>query len=375
MKIAINVQTILKDKMEGLGWFSYESIKRIIQQHPEHQFLLIFSKGIVPEFLSFDNVETVNIGPPFYRPLALYLKFEYLLPYYLKKHKIDLFISTDGISSVKIKTKQLLVIHDLNFEENSQWINKSFANYYKKYFPKWARNANRIATVSEYSKNDIHKKYQIPLNKIDVVYNGANQEYSKISESEQENIKSEYTNGSDYFIFVGSLHPRKNIARLFLSFDIFKKTDTQNIKLLIVGSRFFWNKEIQNAYNSLQYKNDIVFTGHLSVDILKKLMSSALALTYISLFEGFGIPLVEAMYSETSIISSNTSCLPEIAKDAALYVNPYQTEEIAKAMTEISNNKSLRTELIAKGQKQKTKFSWQQTADKLWSAIEKTIQE
>ena len=133
MKIAINVQTILKDKMEGLGWFSYESIKRIIQQHPEHQFLLIFSKGIVPEFLSFDNVETVNIGPPFYRPLALYLKFEYLLPYYLKKHKIDLFISTDGISSVKIKTKQLLVIHDLNFEENSQWINKSFANYYKKY--------------------------------------------------------------------------------------------------------------------------------------------------------------------------------------------------------------------------------------------------
>jgi glycosyltransferase involved in cell wall biosynthesis len=375
MKIAINVQTILKDKMEGLGWFSYESIKRIIQQHPEHQFLLIFSKGIVPEFLSFDNVETVNIGPPFYRPLALYLKFEYLLPYYLKKHKIDLFISTDGISSVKIKTKQLLVIHDLNFEENSQWINKSFANYYKKYFPKWARNANRIATVSEYSKNDIHKKYQIPLNKIDVVYNGANQEYSKISESEQENIKSEYTNGSDYFIFVGSLHPRKNIARLFLSFDIFKKTDTQNIKLLIVGSRFFWNKEIQNAYNSLQYKNDIVFTGHLSVDILKKLMSSALALTYISLFEGFGIPLVEAMYSETAIISSNTSCLPEIAKDAALYVNPYQTEEIAKAMTEISNNKSLRTELIAKGQKQKTKFSWQQTADKLWSAIEKTIQE
>ena len=375
MKIAINVQTILKDKMEGLGWFSYESIKRIIQQHPEHQFLLIFSKGIVPEFLSFDNVETVNIGPPFYRPLALYLKFEYLLPYYLKKHKIDLFISTDGISSVKIKTKQLLVIHDLNFEENSQWINKSFANYYKKYFPKWARNANRIATVSEYSKNDIHKKYQIPLNKIDVVYNGANQEYSKISESEQENIKSEYTNGSDYFIFVGSLHPRKNIARLFLSFDIFKKTDTQNIKLLIVGSRFFWNKEIQNAYNSLQYKNDIVFTGHLSVDILKKLMSSALALTYISLFEGFGIPLVEAMYSETAIISSNTSCLPEIAKDAALYVNPYQTVEIAKAMTEISNNKSLRTELIAKGQKQKTKFSWQQTADKLWSAIEKTIQE
>ena len=225
MKIAINVQTLVKNKLEGLGWFTYESVKRIVQQHPEHQFLFIFGKGIHKEFLFADNVEAINLWPPYFRPQALYLKFEWILPFILKKHKIDLFISTDGITSTKLKVKNLNVIHDLNFEEKPEWLPKSFANYYQKYFPKWAKVADRIATVSEYSKQDIHNRYGIDLDKIDVVYNGSNSLYTPITDEQKKLTRQKFSDNNEYFVFVGSLHPRKNIDRLLLAFDVFKKTD------------------------------------------------------------------------------------------------------------------------------------------------------
>lgn len=373
MKIAVNVQTLIKDKLEGLGWFTYESLKRIVRQHPEHEFLFIFGKGIDQSFVFADNVKAINVGPPFFRPQAWYLKFNFILPFMLKKHKIDLFISPDGISSTKIKMKNLDVIHDLNFEENPAWLPKSFANYYKKNFPKWAKSSTRIATVSEYSKQDIHQKYQIPLNNIDVVYNGSNAIYKPISEAEQQQTKITYTNGSDYFVFVGSIHPRKNIDNLLKAFDQFKKHKKSNIKFVFVGNRFYWNQSIKNAYDNLKHKNDVVFTDHLPIHQLVKVLASSIALTYVSLFEGFGIPLLEAMNCETAIITSNTTSMPEIAYDAALLVNPTSIDEIAEAMFKISTQPQLRKSLIEKGRERKKAFSWQQTADKLWMSIEKVI--
>jgi glycosyltransferase involved in cell wall biosynthesis len=373
MKIAVNVQTLIKDKLEGLGWFTYESLKRIVQQHPEHDFLFIFAKGVDKSFLFADNVEGINVGPRFIRPQAWYIKFELLLPAILKKHKIDLFISTDGITSTKLKMKNLDVIHDLNFEENPEWLPKSFAKCYKKNFPKWAKNATRIATVSEYSKQSIHQHYKIPLDKIDVVYNGCNELYQPISIDRQKETKEKYTRGSDYFIFIGGLHPRKNIDKLLLGFDAFKQGDKTNMKLVIVGSKFYWNGPIKDAYDNMKFKEDVIFTGHLPISELVNLLPSAFALTYVSLFEGFGIPLVEAMNCDTAIITSNVTSLPEIAKDAALYVNPLSVNQISEAMHKISSDSNLREALIEKGRVRKRAFSWQQTADKLWESIEKTM--
>lgn len=373
MKIAVNVHTLVKDHLEGLGWFTFESLKRITQQHPEHDFLFIFGKGIHQDFIFSDNITAINIGPKYFRPLALYLKFEWILPWVLRKHKIDLFISTDGISSTKIKGKNLNVIHDLNFEEKPEWLPKSFSNYYRKYFPKWAKNATRIATVSEYSKQDIHHRYQVPLDRIDVVYNGSNELYQALSEKEQNTTKQQFTKGNAYFVFVGSLHPRKNIDRLLLAFDTFKAEDTKNIKLVIVGNRFYWSGPIKEAFDSMKYQEDVIFTGHLPTDKLRQIIASSLALSYVSLFEGFGIPLVEAMNSETAIITSNVTCLPEIAGNAALYVDPNSTQEIADAMLQISSSPELRQRLIENGRIQSKKFSWQMTSEKLWQSIQKAM--
>ncbi len=375
MLIAVNCQSLVKDHLEGLGWFTYESLKRITQSHPEHEFLFIFGKGIDKSFIFSDNIKAINVGPPFFRPQAWWLKFEFLLPWFLRKYKIDLFLSMDGISGTRIKSKQLCVIHDLNFEENPKWLPKSFARYYQKYFPKWAKQANRIATVSEYSKQDIHKKYDIELDKIDVVYNGSNSLYKPVSESVKIETKQQFTDGKDFFIFVGSLHPRKNIDHLFKGFDLFKRNTNSDLKLVVVGGRFYWSGAIKDAYDNMKYKNDVIFTGHLATEKLKNLMASSVALTYVSLFEGFGIPLVEAMHSETAILTSNKTSLPEIAKNAAVFVNPLSDAEIAQGMQTLVENPELRKELIDNGRKRREDFSWDKTAEKLWNSIEKTLQE
>lgn len=372
MEIAINAQTLVKNNMEGLGWFSYETLKRIVKNNPQHQFTFIFGKGIEEDFFFAPNVKAVNIGPPFFRPLAWWLKFSFLLPYFVNRNNFDLYLSTDGLSSKKIKTKTVIVVHDINFVHFPKFLSKSFYIYYKIFFPKWIKHAKRIATVSHYSKKDIVNTYKVNPEKIDVMHNGASDVYQPTDEETKKTTKNIYTNGNDYFIFVGALHPRKNIINLFKAFDKFKETDKKNIKLVIVGKKFYWNKAMQKTYAQMKFKNDVLFLGQLSQDKLRFVMASALALVYVSFFEGFGIPLVEAMQCHIPIITSNSSSMPEVAGKAALLVKPSDTNEIAGAMQQIATDEALRKKLIEYGKKQKELFNWDNTADKLWESILKT---
>lgn len=375
MKIAVNAQTLVRDQMEGLGWFAYETLKRIVLNHPEHEFTFIFGKGIEQEYIFASNVTAVNIGPPFFRPFAWFLKFQYFLPNFINKNNFDLFLSPDGWNSSKIKIKSVAVIHDINFEHFPEFLPANFCNYYKKYFRQWVHIANRLGTVSYYSKADIMETYNVADEKIEVLYNGASQIFKPISIETQVEIRENYTTGKPFFIFVGALHPRKNVINLFKAFDLFKTTDKKDVKLVIVGERFYWDPETNDVYNNLNFKEDIIFTGRLSQTELRDVMGSALALTYVSLFEGFGIPIVEAMNCGIPVITSNTTSMPEIAGEAALIVDPYSISDIAEALNKITNNEGLRQELIEAGNIRKMNYSWNSTAQKLWHLVEKVMAE
>ena len=183
-----------------------------------------------------------------------------------------------------------------------------------------------------------------------------------------------FSDGQDYFLFVGTLHPRKNIARLFKAFNLFKKESGSKMKLIIVGTKMFMTKDIEKAFSDSSYKEDIIFTGRLSPEVLHHVLASAFALTFVPVFEGFGIPLIEAMNAGVPIISSDQTSLPEVAGDAALYVDPFSIESIKKAMIQISENEQLRMDLIEKGNRRKELFSWNKTADKLWNLIEESFE-
>jgi glycosyltransferase involved in cell wall biosynthesis len=373
MVIAVNTRLLLKNRLEGIGWFTYETLKRITVNHPEHRFVFIFDRPYDPQFIFSDNVTPLVVPPPTRHPVLWYLWFEHRIPAILKKVKADLFISPDGYLSTKTDIPQLTVIHDLNFVHRPKDLPKLTSLYYNWYFPKFARIASRVATVSVYSKNDIVKSFGVPPDKVDVVYDGHNAEYVPLSESEQITVRNTYSGGFPFFLFIGALHPRKNVEGLLRAFEEFRSNVKSQEKLLIVGGEMFKTGRIYDYYREMRFREEVVFTGRIPVESLRKILGSALALTFVPFFEGFGIPVVEAMAAGVPVICSFTTSLSEVGGDAVLYADPEQPSQIAWAMQKISCNENLRKTLIEKGTRQKDKFSWERSAGLLWESIERVL--
>ena len=369
MNIAVNTRLLIEDKLDGIGWFTYETLKIITEKKPEHTFYFIFDRPYSKTFIFSENIVPIIAPPPTRHPIlwAIWLKFS--IPRILKKYNIDFFLSPDGFLPFKIKIPNLIVIHDINFAHKPEDLPFFTRIFYNKYFPAFAKKTTRIATVSEYSKKDMVEVYDINPEKIDVVYNGANIDYKPITADEKSIIRKKYTDNNEYFIFIGSIHPRKNVKRLILAFNEFKKKSNLSHKLVIVGAQFFKNSDLLKTYEALEYKTDIIFTGRLETEELHSILASALGLAFVPYFEGFGIPILEAMYCDVPVISANITSMPEVAGDAALYINPMNINEISEAMKKLATDENLRKNLIEKGKIQRQKFSWQKTADKLWEAI------
>lgn len=370
MRIAVNTRLLIKNKLEGIGWFTFETLKRIVTSHPEHEFIFLFDRKPHPDFIFADNVKPVVLFPQARHPILWYLWFQWSVPLFLKKNKVDLFLSPDGYIPTRCKTPTLNVIHDINFHHYPEGLPLSTRLYYRYYFPRFAHKATHLVTVSQYSKDDMVKSYNVDPHKISVVHNGANAAFKPISEDEKEMVKQKITQGAPYFIFVGALNPRKNVDRLIRAFNAFKEQTNDPHKLVIVGEPMFMTKSIEEALKSIPHKDDVIFTGRLQMDKLTQTMGAATALAFVPYFEGFGIPMVEAMYCHVPIIASNVTSMPEVAGDAAYYVDPFNEEEIAKALRELAENHGLREELTNKAMERKNLFNWELTAQRLYKVIE-----
>jgi glycosyltransferase involved in cell wall biosynthesis len=373
VQIVVNTRLLLKNKLDGIGWFTYQTLKQITTRHPEVHFVFLFDRYYDEEFIFSDNITPVVLSPQARHPVLYHIWFQYSVKKLLNKMKPDLFLSTDGFICIGAKCPQLSVIHDINFFHHPKDLKWLTGKYYNHYFPKFAANSTRIATVSEYSKNDISKNYKIDPGKIDVVYNGINSFFKPLAEAEKRDAKEKFSSGKDYFVSIGSLVPRKNLVNLIKSFSLFKKETNSDFKLLLAGRHFWGVKEIYKALRENGMENEVVFTGGLSNADMTEVLGAAIALTFVPYYEGFGIPLVEAMQAEVPVITSNITSLPEIAGEAALLVDPLNAEEIKNAMIKICKDENLRKGLIEKGVKQKEKFSWEKSADLLWKSMLKTM--
>ncbi|RYD54928.1 MAG: glycosyltransferase family 1 protein [Sphingobacteriales bacterium] len=373
MRIAVNTRLLLKGKLEGIGWFTYQTLERIVKQHPEHEFIFFFDRPYDASFVFASNVTPVVVAPQARHPVLFYLWFEWSIPYMLRKYKADLFLSPDGFLSLSTKVPTCLVIHDLAFEHYPSHFIPSHRAYWRHYSPKFARRADHIVTVSEFSKNDIAERYGVDKSKIDVVYNGAHTAYKPISWQEREAVKEKYADGCEYFVFAGALHPRKNIVNLLKAFIAFKKKQRSDMKLVIVGRLAWKYDEVLEMREEMPFKDDVKWVGYMGVDELSQVTAGAYALVYASLFEGFGIPILEALQCDVPAVVSNTSSMPEVAGEAGLLVDPNDPQDIAAKMEMIYKDETLRNNLKAKAREQVKKFDWDRSAEKLWEQMMKCV--
>jgi len=372
MNIAVNTRLLIKNKLGGIGFFACQTLRRITLDHPEHEFYFIFDRDWDEEFIFSDNIIPLKLGPPARHPFLWHIWFQYRLPRLLKRIKPDLFLSPDGFIPLKSPVPTLAAIHDINFYHFPQDLPFFVRKYYLKYFPLFGKQATKIATVSEYSKSDMIKNYHINPEKIDVVYNGVDIIFKPLIEEKQEEVRKRYSQGEPFFIFIGALVPRKNLPRLLKAFDLFKEKTKNGYKLIFIGDAMHSFREIDRTFSEMKVKKDVVFAGRIPREEIALLLASARALLFVSYFEGFGIPLIEAFCSGVPVVAGNRTSLPEIGGKGAFYVDPFSVESITEGMIKADQDLILRKNLILEGRKQKDKFTWERSAELLWKSIENT---
>jgi glycosyltransferase involved in cell wall biosynthesis len=370
MKIAINARLMKPVPDDGISRFTYEVVRRLVTGNSGHKYVLIFDTNPDGRLNFLSGQEIHVISPASRHPVLWYTWHEWQLPRILKRSEADIFFSPDGIISLRSSIPAIPVIHDINFYHRPKDVPLLTSLYYRYFFSRFAARARRIITVSDFCRDDISINLKIDREIIDVAHNGVSDYFVPSGPVETAAYRKSLTNGVPFFLFVGNFSPRKNIPGLIDSYNLFRSRSGLNHKLVLTGGRLYLNHETDRLIKSSPFRDDIILTGGLKHEDLALLYSSATALVFIPWFEGFGIPAVEAMRCGTPVILSNTTSLPEIGGNSAIFVNPGDPAEVSAAMLRITSDEKLRSSLSGSGLIQARKFTWDNTAASVLRSLE-----
>jgi len=369
MKIAVNARFLLPGQLEGIGWYTYEVVSRMVAAHPEDTFYLLFDRPYDERFRFGPNVEMKVVPPPARHPLLWLAWFEWSMPRVLKRLEADVFFSPDNYCSLSAKAPTAMVMHDIayaHFPKQIPWLSRQ---YYRHFVPRYLHRADRVLTVSEFTARDLVETLDVSAEKVQVTWNGPRGVFHPLSDAEKQRVRAQYSQGKPYFLYVGAIHPRKNVHRMIRAFDIFKNKTGAPHQLLLAGRWAWQTGAVRSAYENAEYREAIHFLGYLEDDQLPEVLGGAFALTYVSLWEGFGLPVLEALYADVPVIYADATSLPEVAGPAGIGVDPMSETDIATGMLKLVENEELSADLIAKGRHQRGKFSWEQTAENVYAVL------
>lgn len=361
--VAVNTRMLIPGKLDGTGWFAHEVLRRWVAAHPEVTFHFLFDRPYKDSMVFGSNVVPHVVPPPARHPLLWKIWNDVAVPRKLKKIQPQVYFSPDGFVPKGAPCPTLSVIHDLNFIHNPGYLPAGARRFYVREFPKFALHATHIATVSAYSKADLVNQFGVAPEKITVAWNGILEDFFVVEKNE---------NPGQYFLFVGSLLPRKNVDGLLRAHHLYlRKGGT--LPLHLVGQRMHWTPAMEEALKAHGQPDQLIWIPRLEGKELARHMAEARALILPSHFEGFGIPLAEAMACGTAVIAGNNTSMPEVVADAGLLIDSHDDQALAEAMLNLEREPALAQGLGEKGRIRARQFSWDQTANQLWEALEKAL--
>ena len=349
IRVGINCRDLSKDG-GGTKRYLFDILKSLNSgKYEGYQFCIIHNSGVHKKYFNSFEETFVNIGNK--------LLFDYLyVPFWCKKHNIDVLFSPKNVIPFLVNSKKVVTIHDLAYfmPEFNAYLPHD-AIYMKCMIKNSCKRANVIIAVSENTKKDIVRILGVNEGKIKVIHSGVSNDFNIIKSKEILNeVKTKYQLNKKFILFTGGITPRKNVVRLIEAFNHI--SDKVPHELVLTGARG-WNNKKENEL--IEQNDKIKKLGFVSDEDMPILYNLADLFVYPSLYEGFGLPLLEAMACGCPVISSNSSSIPEVVGNAAKMVDPYDVDALAKAMYEVITTDKLRVELIKKGLDRAKQFSWE----------------
>lgn len=355
----------------GLETYERELIKGIMEIDSRNQYVIFGCSreaieknlGSHPRF----TFTTVSKNSKF-------LRLSLSLPYELSKNHLDL-VHVCMVPPLFCPKEFIFTVHDLASFIHPEFFPKKILFRANLLLEKGIKRAAKIIAVSEATKRDVIRLFGIDANKIVVIHHGIDSQYKPIEDKKDAmNILKKYGISDKYILYVGRIQARKNISRLIRAFQLLKQKRTLEHKLVLVGKMVWESKDIFKEIDKLDIQEDVILTNHASYSDLPYFYNNADVFIYPSLFEGFGLPPLEAMACGTPVIVSNVTAIPEIVGDAALFVDPYDISSIAEGIDRLVSSDNLKKDLIKKGFQRAKQFSWKETAKNTLSLYEQECQ-
>lgn len=362
MKIGIDLSALSKT-VAGIGNYCIQLVKNIYILDQENEYYLFAPTDIKLPIEENERWHFVNYGST--------MNYLIKLPGILKKLKIDVFVGTRHyLPPFNSHIKYLAIVHDLIPLYMPELFTKGHKQRFKFFTDLCAKKADHIVAVSKATKDDVMKYMKFPESKISVIYEGADKRFTpERDEKRITETMNKYGITKSYILCLSTVEPRKNMLRTIKAFEQLLIKGLDNYQLVLVGGNGWNNGEIYDYYKSHNMEDSVIFTGYASDEEIKHIYANATVFVYPSLCEGFGIPIIEAMQSGTPVITSNISCMPEVAGKACELVNPYSVSDIEHAIEKIISDEKLREKMREAGIKRAAEFSWEKCSKEVWELI------
>ncbi len=384
MKVAIDVSPTVGDvagnvaggfTVTGVGSYTYHLVRELVELDAANDYRLVVFKGrgVAKPFPERRNVHYrfVRFPPPrLYVPMLRKLRIPLAID--LLAGRSDVFVFPNFVRYPLWFTKSSIVfVYDLSFLHFPEFATDKSRDFLARFVPASIQRADHVFTISEFSKREIIAAYGAPEGKITVAEPGVDLErFHPVADGERAVARERYGLPESYLLSVGTLEPRKNVGGLLAAFRMLPARLRREYPLVVTGGRGWREREIVADIEALAAKGEAVWTGYVPKEDLTAIYAGATLFVFPSFYEGWGMPVVEAMACGVPVVTSSSSSLPEAAGDAAVTVDPHDSEALAAAIERVLENGALREQMVRKGLEQASRFSWRRSAEKLLGAIE-----